>query len=318
MAFATPGLGIDDYAGPRRPREDRRRLADSVPGVPTEVAAHLKFHAGAIAGAQGAIGVIQIDDATSAAGPIQRFTNRPVVDWVDAQGRTGQAVGDPGPIVALVRPGSSACSSERAASRRRSARTPRLASAFAASPFRARMTRLRRRAIGRTSRAPKSPRVLPGADPRLAREHVVLMAHLDHLGLDKDAKPGEDNDLQRRARQCRGRRDDDRGGPPIRRVRQAAAPVGDVHRQHRRGIRAARRRLFLDASDRPRRADRRARRSRHAAPALRFHRRRRVRGRSFDAGQSRRRGRSEHEGRRFARSRCPRRRCSSAPTIIRS
>jgi Zn-dependent M28 family amino/carboxypeptidase len=34
--------------------------------------------------------------------------------------------------------------------------------------------------------------VLRGFDPKLAREHVVLMGHLDHLGLKKDAKPGED------------------------------------------------------------------------------------------------------------------------------
>jgi Zn-dependent M28 family amino/carboxypeptidase len=41
----------------------------------------------------------------------------------------------------------------------------------------------------------KSPEViakLPGADPRLAGEHVVLMAHLDHLGLSTTAKPGAD------------------------------------------------------------------------------------------------------------------------------
>jgi Zn-dependent M28 family amino/carboxypeptidase len=34
--------------------------------------------------------------------------------------------------------------------------------------------------------------ILPGTDPVLAREHVVLTAHLDHLGIAKDAKPGED------------------------------------------------------------------------------------------------------------------------------
>ena len=41
----------------------------------------------------------------------------------------------------------------------------------------------------------KSPEViakLPGSDPRLAAEHVVLMGHLDHLGLSTTAKPGAD------------------------------------------------------------------------------------------------------------------------------
>ena len=34
---------------------------------------------------------------------------------------------------------------------------------------------------------------LPGADPVRRAEHVVLMAHLDHLGIKPDAKPGEDS-----------------------------------------------------------------------------------------------------------------------------
>jgi len=35
--------------------------------------------------------------------------------------------------------------------------------------------------------------ILPGSDPRLAGEHIVLTGHLDHLGLKASAKPGEDN-----------------------------------------------------------------------------------------------------------------------------
>jgi Zn-dependent M28 family amino/carboxypeptidase len=34
--------------------------------------------------------------------------------------------------------------------------------------------------------------VVPGADPKLAAEHVVMMAHLDHLGIDEKARPGGD------------------------------------------------------------------------------------------------------------------------------
>jgi Zn-dependent M28 family amino/carboxypeptidase len=41
--------------------------------------------------------------------------------------------------------------------------------------------------------SPNVVAVLPGSDPKLASEHIVLMGHLDHLGLDKAAKPGEDN-----------------------------------------------------------------------------------------------------------------------------
>jgi Zn-dependent M28 family amino/carboxypeptidase len=33
---------------------------------------------------------------------------------------------------------------------------------------------------------------LPGSDPRLAAENVLLMGHLDHLGVRENARPGED------------------------------------------------------------------------------------------------------------------------------
>ncbi|WP_223276524.1 M20/M25/M40 family metallo-hydrolase [Sphingomonas daechungensis] len=40
--------------------------------------------------------------------------------------------------------------------------------------------------------SPEVVAVLPGSDRKLAAEHVVLMGHLDHLGVRADAKPGED------------------------------------------------------------------------------------------------------------------------------
>ena len=44
------------------------------------------------------------------------------------------------------------------------------------------------------------------------QEYVVLMAHLDHLGIKPVARARRGRDLQWRARQCGRRRDDDRGG----------------------------------------------------------------------------------------------------------
>jgi Zn-dependent M28 family amino/carboxypeptidase len=40
--------------------------------------------------------------------------------------------------------------------------------------------------------SPEVVGMLKGSDPTLAAEHVVLMGHLDHLGMRPDAKPGED------------------------------------------------------------------------------------------------------------------------------
>jgi Zn-dependent M28 family amino/carboxypeptidase len=40
--------------------------------------------------------------------------------------------------------------------------------------------------------SPEVVAILPGADPKLAAEHIVLAGHLDHLGVSKTARPGED------------------------------------------------------------------------------------------------------------------------------
>src|SRR4029453_4028068 len=40
--------------------------------------------------------------------------------------------------------------------------------------------------------SPETIGVLRGSDPQLAGEYVVLMGHLDHLGIKPDAAPGED------------------------------------------------------------------------------------------------------------------------------
>ncbi len=184
-------LGIDDYAGLDVRGKIVVALPDSVPGVPTEVAAHLKSTQARMAGAQGAIGVIQIEDATSAAGSIRRFTNRPVVDWVDAQGQTGH-----GSVTrANVALGSTWLE-------RLFERAPRKLSAIRADAAAGRRVRgfplpasisIASKSDWQDFKSPEVAAVLPGADPARAREHVVLMAHLDHLGLDKDAKPGADN-----------------------------------------------------------------------------------------------------------------------------
>ena len=92
--------------------------------------------------------------------------------------------------------------------------------------------------------------LLPGSDPALKDEYVVLMGHLDHLGMRKNGKPGEDVDLQWRARQCGGRRDDARSGARLREVGPAPAPLDPVHRQYGRGEGPARRRLFRPLPDR--------------------------------------------------------------------
>ena len=73
-ASAMRGLDIDDYAGPRRPREDRRRPVRPVPRRCRATSPHICARCQArTAGAQGAVGFIEIDDAATAASQMQRF-----------------------------------------------------------------------------------------------------------------------------------------------------------------------------------------------------------------------------------------------------
>ena len=183
-------LGIDDYAGLDVRGKIVVAMSDPVPGIAGETAAHLVSMQAQIAGAQGAAGIITIYDAATTASTVERFATRPVVDWVDAQGRTGRG----GAIRASI-----AISSEWA--ERLFARAPmtlKAVRAHVAAGKRVRSFALPATiTLAATSKwqdftSPEVVGVLPGADPKLAREHVVLMAHLDHLGVYPDAKPRQD------------------------------------------------------------------------------------------------------------------------------
>jgi Zn-dependent M28 family amino/carboxypeptidase len=178
-------LGIDDYAGLDVRGKIAVGLGEPVPAVPSEIGSHLNSIQGDVAGAHGAVGFISIEDPGTAASDVQRFGKRPVVDWV---GRTSI-------IKARV-----ALSSQIA---------DRLFQGAPMSLQRVRSLAAARKSIkgfnlpARLSvsvnsewqdfSSPEVLAVLPGADPKLAAEHVVLAGHLDHLGVKKSAKPGEDS-----------------------------------------------------------------------------------------------------------------------------
>jgi peptidase M28-like protein len=183
-------LGIDDYAGLDVRGKIVVALADSVPGVPTEISAHLQSMQVQTAGAQGAIGLIEVSDAITAGSQVQRFGSRPVVDWVDAAGRSSRGSG----AQALV-----ALSSEW--TERLFERAPRQLKAIRADAAAGKRVRgfalpaslsVTAASNWQDFTSPEVVGVLPGADPQRAQEHIVLMGHLDHLGLYPDAKPGQD------------------------------------------------------------------------------------------------------------------------------
>jgi hypothetical protein len=188
LVFAGRGirdakLGIDDYAGLDVHGKIVVLLGGTPAGLPSDIAAHLSSRKVVMAAAAGAIGVLEIGGAR----PMQR----PVTDWIDASNRAGST-----PPTIRVRGAISPAAAERV---------------FAGAPqtFAAIMTAsAANQAVrgfpltatlgvkaGSSWTDFTSPEVigkLEGGDPRLRSEHVVLMGHLDHLGLKPDAKPGED------------------------------------------------------------------------------------------------------------------------------
>ena len=104
--------------------------------------------------------------------------------------------------------------------------------------------------------------LLPGADPNLRNEIIVVTAHLDHLG--RGSAVERRFDLQRRARQCRRYRNPAGDGARAARIEHETAALGVVRGRHRRGKRPARLRLLRAASRRRGPAHRRQHQYRHA------------------------------------------------------
>ena len=185
-----PRLGIDDYAGLDVRGKIVVALADRAPGIAGDVAAHLRWAQTSTASQQGAVGFIEIDDPSNTPLLLQRFASRPVVDWVDASGMSGRG---PGTEAIAVSSEWADRLFERAPMPLRAVRAQAAAGRRVRGfPLKATMA-ISAKSAWEDFTSPNVVGVLPGSDPRLAREHIVLMGHLDHLGLVKDAKPGEDN-----------------------------------------------------------------------------------------------------------------------------
>ena len=183
-------LGIDDYAGLDVRGKVAVGLANAAPGVPSDIASHLRSIQAEIAAQHGAVGFILIDDPASAAGDVKRFAKRPVVDWVDAQGGTGRT-GSSRTLVAV-----SSQVAERLFQGAPMSLQQIRGQAAARKPIRGFNLPARLNVAAKSDwqdfTSPEVVAVLPGSDPRLAAEHIVLMGHLDHLGVSTTAKPGED------------------------------------------------------------------------------------------------------------------------------
>ena len=185
-----PSLGLNDY----RRLDVRGAIVVALPGsprgMPTEIAAHLGSTRAEAAARHGAIGLVILSGDGRARSDLGGGM-RPATNWVDGAGRTGDSAG----------------------LRARLTLSPEWeARLFIGTPQSLQTVR----AIARAGKPPAgfvlpgritltadstwtdftSPEViarLPGSDPARQADHVVLMAHLDHLGVKQNAKPGEDS-----------------------------------------------------------------------------------------------------------------------------
>jgi hypothetical protein len=187
--------GFDDYRGLDVRGKIVVALTGNPSGVPSDVEAHLNASKDEVAAAAGAIGFVEVSRSSASPGQADSVKRggRPRVDWVDAEGRAGST--PPGLQLQL------SFSSEWEA--RLFAGAPKSLDAIRKEAKASDKARPRGFALAPTLAveaeskwedftSPEVVGLLKGSDPRLAAEHVVLMGHLDHLGVKPDAKPGED------------------------------------------------------------------------------------------------------------------------------
>lgn len=200
MVFAgyglvDPSLGIDDFAGLDLKGKYAVVLAGAPDTLNSEVAAHLARTSKAIAAQKaGAIGLITVRTSREAAR----------LPWAKAVaaarsprrlllGRDGKPLGDGAGL--KVR----ANISDEAATALFAAAPMNFAAVQAAAakglvkgfPLAGRLTVRRATAVERIT-SPNVIALLPGTDPVLANEIVVISGHLDHVGIKANARPGED------------------------------------------------------------------------------------------------------------------------------
>jgi len=187
-------LGLNDYRGLNVRGKAVVVLSGTPSGLPTEIAAHLGSQKEEMAARRGAVGYIEVsrDSAPPRGGGLTSFARRPTTDWVDAAGKAGST---PPGLAFNLRLSREIAERLFNGSRQSLAAIRRMAQKANFRP--AGFPMASRIAINAASKwqdftSPEVIGILPGSDPALRDEYVVLMGHLDHLGLKPDARPGED------------------------------------------------------------------------------------------------------------------------------
>ena len=183
---------LDDYRGLNLKGKIAVALEGAPKGLPTEIEAHLNASKDRMAAEAGAVGFIEIPRKEGGRNGVRR-AGRPLIDWIDSSGNAGSA--PPGMKLSLSLSEEMAArlfegAPRSLASVRSDARDDGNAGprGFALQPT----LSLEAENKWEDFTSPEVVGLLKGSDPSLAAQHIVLMGHLDHLGVRPDAKPGED------------------------------------------------------------------------------------------------------------------------------
>ncbi|WOK37865.1 M28 family metallopeptidase [Sphingomonas sp. C3-2] len=190
----SPGQGFDDYAGLDVKGKIVVALSGFPKGTPSDLGAHLANSKAKMASDRGAIGMITVNTRERLKmRPWARSVEsafEPSIAWTEADGTPHRAAPGLRATASVDTPAAQALFAGAPRSldkilteaERKNARI----AGFALKPE----VRVERTLTRRNFTSPNVVAMLPGSDPALANEYVLLMAHLDHVGID-ESKEGD-------------------------------------------------------------------------------------------------------------------------------
>jgi hypothetical protein len=186
--IVEPKYGVDEYAGVDVRGKIAVVLRGHPRGLPADVAAHLEQVKDDIALAKGAIGIAELSYGGRFGTNLAGAAARPVTDWRDPAGGVGNTSSR---LATLALSAETSKQIFKGASRSLEQVIAARGAPLRGFPLIARVA-IEAESQWHDFSSPEVIGLLPGSDPRLASEYVVLMGHLDHLGVKANPAPGED------------------------------------------------------------------------------------------------------------------------------